>query len=351
MVNNGYFGAVLPEDCTLEVWKGYSRHLRRVVDELDRQGRELKETGGGLNEQQVMLAWAIGDWLLKAKKIGVKPGILRKHVREALNEKYAQGTLSNFMTVSKAFDFSRRRENVGFSHHLEIAKFHDIKIQEDLLNRVEESGMSVRRLKDYIKDSQNYGYLPKTEDGPNKKAPPPGCKLLKLWVPNSFYSNLQRWSIANFQSDGRRYQPAKMMAWLAHEYVKKHQPELDAMVAEYEVNQAEERKRDIIIAEDMAASRAARKAAEAEAREKAGLPNDLEFEEFRKRCAKLRDLLRQADKGGSDLFLAYHRSYMKTLGVPSHRQMTCKHWESMLAKLEVAGDPEALLHIVKSSLP
>ena len=240
---------MLPKECTPADWKGFGLHLRRVVEDLDKQGRDLGETGSGISEQRNVLAWAIGDWLLKGKEIGVKPTVLKKQVREALKGTYPGGTLDNFKTVCKAFkDFSRRRENVSFSHHLEIAKFDDLKIREDLLDRAQGFAInpisgrrtdlgkhSVRRLRAYIKEMQEAGQLPPT--GSSKPKP---STIVTIKIGTSTYDRLSK--LAETMSFYTR--PKKgafrvttapdvshLIWWMAGMYYQKHKDEFKEMSA------------------------------------------------------------------------------------------------------------------------
>jgi hypothetical protein len=59
--------------------------------------------------------WSIGDWARAGEKWGDK----YEAVIEATGLSY--NTINNTKTVSKAFDFTRRRVNLSFKHHAEVA--------------------------------------------------------------------------------------------------------------------------------------------------------------------------------------------------------------------------------------
>jgi hypothetical protein len=224
-----YFGLMIPSECGPADWTAFGLHLRRIVEELDKQGESLKETGGGISEQRGMLAWAIGDWLLKGKEIGVKPPALRKQVRAALKGQYSTGTLSNFMTVSKAFkDFSRRRENVSYSHHLLIAKFDDIKIQDELFDRVEKGKYSTRRLTAYIEDKQKVGLLPA-----GRQKPKSSSTVVSIRLQTSIYERFLEYAdvMRLLKRPDLTPDPGKVLLWMAAQYYEKHKAEFKEMLA------------------------------------------------------------------------------------------------------------------------
>lgn len=90
------------------------------------------------------LQWAIGDWINHGKE------------RADWGEKYAQALdafqleykyLCNISYVAREFDISRRREQLSFSHHQEVASL-DHATQDKLLDKAEQEHMSRDELRD-----------------------------------------------------------------------------------------------------------------------------------------------------------------------------------------------------------
>jgi len=83
----------------------------------------------------------IGDWLNYGED---RWGEMYSQVIEDTGFNY--GTLANDKYVASRIDFSRRRENLTFSHHQEVASY-EPKDQNDLLEKAEKMGLSVRKLR------------------------------------------------------------------------------------------------------------------------------------------------------------------------------------------------------------
>jgi hypothetical protein len=88
--------------------------------------------------------WWIGDW--------VRYGTARygsKYAAAARVTGYDRQTMMNMVYVATRFEFSRRRENLSWSHHAELAAM-DIDEQERWLNRAITERLSVRDLRDLL---------------------------------------------------------------------------------------------------------------------------------------------------------------------------------------------------------
>jgi hypothetical protein len=99
-----------------------------------RYGRRLGLVGRGA-------AWWIGDWLrYGANRYG------QKYTVAARVTGYDHQTLMNMVYVASRFDVSRRRENVSWSHHAELAAL-DAEQQERWLDEVSAQRLTVRDLR------------------------------------------------------------------------------------------------------------------------------------------------------------------------------------------------------------
>lgn len=85
--------------------------------------------------------WWVGDWVrVGALKYG---GRYKEAVRLT---GYDESTLQNIVWVAGRFEISRRRENLTWSHHAEVAAL-DVVEQERWLDQAERDGLSVRALR------------------------------------------------------------------------------------------------------------------------------------------------------------------------------------------------------------
>ena len=90
-------------------------------------------------------AWWIGDWL--------RYGNLRfgeRYVRAARVTGYDPQTLMNMVYVASAFEISRRREKLSWSHHAELAAL-DEEAQDEWLDRAERDRLSVQCLRQELR--------------------------------------------------------------------------------------------------------------------------------------------------------------------------------------------------------
>jgi len=79
------------------------------------------DTGGEESAERLMfieagIQWTVGDWFNMGERIY---GEMYSQVMDA--SKLAYGTLANYKYVASKVEFSRRRENLSYSHHQEVA--------------------------------------------------------------------------------------------------------------------------------------------------------------------------------------------------------------------------------------
>jgi hypothetical protein len=113
---------------------GWAADADLSFSEWIEQGRRIGVAGRGAG-------WWIGDW--------VRYGATRyggRYARAARVTGYDHKTLANMVYVASRFEISRRRENLSWSHHAELAAL-DVEEQERWLDRVEADGLSVQRLR------------------------------------------------------------------------------------------------------------------------------------------------------------------------------------------------------------
>lgn len=112
-------------------------HFPAELDEEDwmRVGDYLAEVGQAFQ-------WCVIDWLQYGEaKYGEKYKALAE--RTGL----ATGTLMNWLSAGKGFEPSRRRENLSFSHYVEVKKLEPAKADR-LLQKAEAEGWTVRQTRE-----------------------------------------------------------------------------------------------------------------------------------------------------------------------------------------------------------
>ena len=116
-------------------------------------GRDLvferwQEIGQQLRLMEGSLLWWIGDWSNYGEK---KYGDKYESAIEATGLAYQ--TIANARMVAKAFQFSRRRENLTWSHHLEMCSLHESE-QDKFLDEAEEEKLSKQELREAIREKR-----------------------------------------------------------------------------------------------------------------------------------------------------------------------------------------------------
>jgi len=110
---------------------------------------DWERLGFSLQRANRAIHWWIGDWLRFGEcKYGEK-------YAQALDETpFVQGTLQNDVWVAKHIEISRRRENLSFNHHSEVAKF-EPEEQDYWLDLAEQNGWTQKKLRAAIKGGRN----------------------------------------------------------------------------------------------------------------------------------------------------------------------------------------------------
>lgn len=105
------------------------------------------EVGETLQQMERSIQWWLGDWWnYGVRQYGEMAAQASKdHVKDITG--YAYHTVLNAATVAKAFDPSRRRENLSWSHH-EAVKALPSHEAESLLDRAEADGLNVFAVRD-----------------------------------------------------------------------------------------------------------------------------------------------------------------------------------------------------------
>jgi hypothetical protein len=111
--------------------------------------RFLAARGTALKNVEGSIMWWIGDWLRYGEQR--KWGEKYTHAVEATG--FDIGTLRNAKSLAGTFDLSRRRDNLSWSHHAEVAAL-DHDEQDALLNFAESEGWSQKELRRRVSQSK-----------------------------------------------------------------------------------------------------------------------------------------------------------------------------------------------------
>lgn len=137
---------------------------------------EWSEIGRKLGRVGNAALWWIADWM----SAGEKAYGSTYEEAEAITG-FAYQTVANVTRVGRAVETSRRREDLSFSHHAEVAAL-DGEAQDTWLERAAAEGLSVMQLREQIRGQRQ---LP--------PASPPPIVTLKFAVPPE---RAQRWDEA-----------------------------------------------------------------------------------------------------------------------------------------------------------
>ncbi|MDD5543880.1 MAG: MT-A70 family methyltransferase [Acidobacteriia bacterium] len=133
-----------------------------MISEIATKEEWLK-VGEGLRFIEGAVQFWIGDWARFGEKRGFyTDSSVYDEIEKATG--YERKTLCNFKNISEQIESSRRREDLSFGHHAEVAPLSPEK-QKEYLDRAVEEKLSVRELreeirKDKIKILQDQGDLP-----------------------------------------------------------------------------------------------------------------------------------------------------------------------------------------------
>ena len=119
-------GAIFPEDMTVSEWMMAGRQIDRVVN-------------------KIQFTW--GDWLNFGER---KYGERYKIACEESGIDYQ--TLANYSWTCSKIEISRRRENLPFGHHIEVAAL-EPEEQDKWLSDAESNGWSVSELRARLRSS------------------------------------------------------------------------------------------------------------------------------------------------------------------------------------------------------
>jgi hypothetical protein len=119
-------GLVATGNATVYEWRDFGKQLRQVTGAVQ---------------------WLIGDWLNYGE---TRYGEKYKEAIEATGYDYQ--TLANEKQISRRFELSRRRENLSWAHHAEVAGLRPDEMGDDLLKRAENEGWSVKELRKVVKE-------------------------------------------------------------------------------------------------------------------------------------------------------------------------------------------------------
>jgi N6-adenosine-specific RNA methylase IME4 len=116
---------------------------------------EWKELGGQLKKIEGCVQFWIGDWA----RFGDKKGFTEKYTDSKVYDELEEITglerkaIQNIKSITDNIDSSRRREDLSFSHHAEVAKLNPEK-QTEFLQKASEEKLSVRELRNLIKQEE-----------------------------------------------------------------------------------------------------------------------------------------------------------------------------------------------------
>lgn len=121
--------------------KGFQITRTGLMRYPDASQEDWLQVGQALTMLQDSIQWLIGDWLLFGETVY---GISAKEAAERIGREI--GTIYNWASISGKIEFSRRREKLSFSHHIEVAALPPEQ-QSYWLERAELENWSIRRLR------------------------------------------------------------------------------------------------------------------------------------------------------------------------------------------------------------
>lgn len=147
----------LPENLNIGEWLAIGETLQRM-------------------ERSVM--WWLGDWWrFGQRKYGEMASQASKDMVKDVTG-HAYKTVANAATVAERFEFSRRRENVPFSHHAEVAALPPAEA-EALLDEVEQTGLNRADLREKVKERKQVIAVEAAlaQPAPSPLAVPPSVRI------------------------------------------------------------------------------------------------------------------------------------------------------------------------------
>jgi len=127
-------------------------------------------------------AWCLGDWLVYGEMT------YRGRYHEAVEQTALDyQTLRNYAWVVKRFPLARRRGNLSFGHHAEVASLPEAE-QNFWLRKAEESGWPVKRLRLEVRTSLAQRSVSRPPgNGPPEDRTPPGSQHGQTSEPQQDY--------------------------------------------------------------------------------------------------------------------------------------------------------------------
>jgi hypothetical protein len=122
---------------------------------------EWVEVGRSLASANKVLQWWIGDWWGSGSH---RYGERAKVAAEGIFGRDF-GSLRNLASVARAFETSRRRDTLSFTHHAEVASL-DPNLADELLERAERDNWSTRDIRAeaaIVRDAPTYARLQPTD--------------------------------------------------------------------------------------------------------------------------------------------------------------------------------------------
>jgi hypothetical protein len=206
---------------------------------LEEWKRELKEIKKRSDKDKSQALWDIGDHILKGQVLGrLGQQELKKHATEITKTSWEN--VQNYMWVSRSVPVSRRRENLSYSIHREVASF-DEATQEMLLDRAEKGDprtkgpLKVRAFQEAIKLLRKNGTIPPGKDTPsNGSGAEEPDEVMVVTVlfrlrPDAF-DFMKRLAFARHGT----HTPQRLLWEMALTYYKENIPKLTAELAEYD---------------------------------------------------------------------------------------------------------------------
>jgi hypothetical protein len=220
-------------------WLREKEFIQQSLGQIHRYVGVARATQDEWMEWHGKMNWVIGDWILAGKAGGVKVRALRQHIKDVKNggKGLSSGTLSNIMTVCKAIEPSRRRENLSFSMHLLVAKKRFSREEQDKL-----LGEASERVSTGVKyGSREFGKKVRSAEASKKRQeykPPSENDTCSLPI----YLTTAQWRLIHKIAGAKGFKyDTQAIAWMAEEYYKANEEQLKAEVAAYEVREVERR--------------------------------------------------------------------------------------------------------------
>lgn len=213
-----------------------------IIDESVTQ-EEWKQLGHGLRQIEGCVQFWIGDWA----RFGDKKGFAGKYTDTKVYDELEEitgldrGTIQNYKSVAEKVS-SRRHEDLSFGHHMEVAKLSPEK-QEEFLNKASEENLSVRDLRQAIREDGNT--IEKVELQTDKKyrviyADPPwsyGNQMPRgTTTPNNYYNTMTLQEICDMPVKDIAENDSILFLWTTSPHLRESFDVIDAWGFEYKTS-------------------------------------------------------------------------------------------------------------------